>query len=232
MQVAGPTFPTACRLPRLAVLIAGSGTNLQALIDAGRSGELEAEVAVVVSHRAQAGGLRRALAARVPTVYLPAPRRDDRAARATFEQRLGDLLATFQPDLVVLAGWMLVLSPAFLARFAERILNVHPALLPGDGAPTVATSCGEQPAFRGAHAVRDALAAGVPVTGTTVHWVVAEPDAGPVILKAEVPVLPGEDEASLHQRIKGVEHRLLPEAVGLVLRERAARPGAGLIPAS
>jgi phosphoribosylglycinamide formyltransferase-1 len=217
---------------RLAVLIAGSGTNLQALLDASRSGELEAEVVVVVSHRAEAAGLQRALAARVPTIYLPSPRRGDPAARSAFERRLGELLAGFEPDLVVLAGWMLVLSPAFLARFAGRLLNVHPALLPGDAGPSVATSRGEQPAFRGAHAVRDVLAAGVPLTGTTVHWVVAEPDAGPVILKAEVPVLPGDDEASLHERIKAVEHRLLPEAVGLVLRERADRPSPHLITAS
>jgi phosphoribosylglycinamide formyltransferase-1 len=94
----------------------------------------------------------------------------------------------------------------------------------------VATSRGEQPALRGAHAVRDALAAGLPLSGTTVHWVVAEPDAGPVILKAEVPILAGDDEASLHARIKRVEHRLLPEAIGLVLRARSERPSAHLIP--
>lgn len=209
---------------RLAVLVSGSGTNLQALLDASRRGELDAEVAVVVSDRAGAFGLQRALAARVPAVYLPLRRRRDPAERRAFEERLAAVLEAFAPDLIVLAGWMLVLGAEFLERFPGRIINVHPALLPDDGAPTVLTSRGVQPAFRGAHAVRDALAAGVPVTGTTVHYVTAEPDTGPVILKAEVPVLPGDDEATLHERIKAVEHRLLPEAVRLVLAER--RPAA------
>lgn len=215
----GAAPPPPRRLHRLAVLVSGSGTNLQALLDACRQGELPAEVAVVVSDRAQAGGLQRALDAGVAAIYLPLARRRDPVERRAFERRLADCLAAFRPDLIVLAGWMLVLSPEFLDRFPGRIVNLHPALLPEDGGPTVVTSRGEQPAFRGAHAVRDALAAGVPVTGTTVHFVTAVPDSGPVILKAEVPVLPGDDEETLHRRIKAVEHRLLPEAVRRVLSD-------------
>jgi phosphoribosylglycinamide formyltransferase-1 len=214
----------------LAVLLSGSGTNLQALLERAKEGSLGAEVAVVISDRAAAGGLQRALAARVPAIYLPLKDRSDPFARPRFEQRLGDLLAAFAPDLVVLAGWMLVLSPIFLARFEGRLVNIHPALLPGDAGPTVQTSRGEQPALRGAHAVRDALAAGLPLTGSTVHWVTAEPDTGPVILKDEVPILPDDDEASLHERIKAVEHRLLPAAIRQVLGEAGlARPLAATV---
>jgi phosphoribosylglycinamide formyltransferase-1 len=199
------------------VLLSGAGTNFQALLEATRRAQPAADVAVVVSDRAESGGLRRALEARVPALYLPLRGRRDPAQRAAFEQRLGDLLVLFEPDLIVLAGWMVVLSPQFLGRFPGRIVNIHPALLPDDGGPRVLTSQGEQPVFRGAHAVRDALAAGVPVTGTTVHWVTAEPDSGPVILRAEVSILAGDDEASLHARIKAVEHQILPKAVQLAL---------------
>ena len=203
--------------PSLAVLISGSGTNLQAVLDAIAAGSLAAEVVVVGADRAGATGLARASAAGVPTFCLPLRDRRDAAERACFERRLGDILAAFSPDLIVLAGWMLVLSPVSLARFAGRVLNVHPALLPGDGGRWVATSQGPRPVYRGAHAVRDVLAAGEPVTGATVHWVTAEPDAGPVVLREEVAIEPGDDEARLHARIKTVEHRLLPRAIGLVL---------------
>jgi phosphoribosylglycinamide formyltransferase-1 len=202
---------------RLAVLVSGSGSNLQALIDACASGNLAAEIALVVSDRAEAGGLQRALAARIPAIYLPLRQRADPEARRIFEQRLAGVLSAFEPDLVVLAGWMLILSPWLLERFPGRLINLHPALLPDDGGPIVQTSRGPQPALRGAHAVRDALSGGVAVSGSTVHYVTAEPDRGPVILRREVPILPGDDESTLHARIKAVEHRLLPEAVGLAL---------------
>jgi phosphoribosylglycinamide formyltransferase-1 len=206
---------------RLAVLIGGGGSALQALIDAERgraysNTPLQATVAVVVSHRAEAGGLRRALGARVAAVYLPPPvgRRRTPAAVAAYEERLVEVLRAFAVDLVVLAGWMLIFTPRFLDAFPGAVVNIHPALLPDDGGETVLLADGRTlPAFRGAHAVEDALAAGVDVTGATVHYVVPAVDAGPVLRRAEVPVLPGDTVEALHARIKEVEHRLLLEAL-------------------
>jgi phosphoribosylglycinamide formyltransferase-1 len=202
---------------RLSVLVSGAGTNLQALLDAIERGTLLAEIVVVVGDHADAGGLRRAAAAGVATVALPLRDRRDPPARERYDRQLADVVAAFLPDLVVLAGWMLILTPVFLDRFPGRILNVHPALLPDDGGLAVLTSHGCLPALRGPRAVRDALAQGLPVTGATVHYVTSTVDAGPVILREEVPVLPGDDEDSLHGRIKMVEHQLLPRAVEIAL---------------
>jgi phosphoribosylglycinamide formyltransferase-1 len=206
-------------MDRLAVLASGSGTNLQALLDAIAAGELEAEVAVVVSDRPDAGALARAAAAGVPAVSLPLACRRDPTAREAFDRRLADVVAAFAPDLVVLAGWMLILSPAFLDRFPGRIVNVHPALLPADGGDEVASSHGALPALRGPRVVRDALVHRLPVTGATTHWVTTTVDAGPVILCEEVVIAADDDEAQLHERIRRVEHRLLPRAVALALAE-------------
>lgn len=202
----------------IAVLASGGGSNLQALLDAARSGALGATVAVVVADR-PCGALTRAEAAGVRSVLLPlsADSRREPDARLAYDRRLADVLAVFAPDLVVLAGWMLLLSPQFLDRFPGRVVNVHPALLPDDAGNLVATSRGVFPALRGAHAVRDALSAGTPITGASVHLVTEDLDAGPVLLREEVPILPGDDEATLHARIKSVEHRLLPQAVAMVL---------------
>lgn len=201
----------------IAILASGSGSNAQALLDAARAGTIAAEVAVIVSDQPAAGVLQRAARAGVAGVSLPLPNRRDAAARAAYDRQLADVVSAFQPDLIVLAGWMLVLTPAFLDRFAGRIINVHPALLPDDGTDVVLASCGEVPALRGARAVRDALMLRRPVTGVTVHHVTAAVDAGPVILREEVPILPDDDEARLHARIKEVEHRLLPQAVAMLL---------------
>jgi phosphoribosylglycinamide formyltransferase 1 len=208
---------------RLVVLASGSGSNLQALLDVCASGALAAEVAAVVSDRAEAGALGRATAADIPALCLPPPDRRDPLARRAYDARLARVVAAFDPDLIVLAGWMLLLSDAFLDRFPERIVNVHPALLPDDGGPVVASSRGVLPALRGAHAVRDALRLGLPVTGATVHLVTLECDAGPALARDETPILAGDDEARLHERIKAVEHRLLPEAIGRLLAERNER---------
>ena len=204
-------------MKRIAVLASGAGTNLQALIGAIASGTLDAEVAVVVSNRAAAGALRLAAAAGIAAVSLPLADRHDPIARQAYDVQLADVLLAFKPDLLVLAGWMLILSPAFLAHFPGPIVNVHPALLPDDGGIEVSTSCGLLPALRGARAVRDALARRLPVTGATVHYVTTAVDAGPVIVREEVPVLPDDDEIRLHERIKTVEHRLLPRAVDMAL---------------
>jgi phosphoribosylglycinamide formyltransferase-1 len=208
---------------RLAVLASGSGTNLQALFDAIASGLLVAEIAVVVSNRRDAGALCRAMDAGVPTVVLPLADRRDPEARAVYDRQLADVVLAFAPDLVVLAGWMLILGPVFLERFPGRIVNVHPALLPDDDGNEVASSRGPLPALRGPRVVRDALTRQLPVTGATVHVVTSTVDAGPVILREEVPVRPDDDEAGLHARIKRVEHQLLPRAVALALAAHSDR---------
>lgn len=210
-------------MPRLAVLASGSGTNLQSLLDAIASGELLAEIAVVVSNQPGSGALARATAASVPGVSLPLANRRDTVAREAYDRRLADVVAAFAPDLIVLAGWMLILSPAFLDRFPGRIVNIHPALLPSDGGDEVASSQGALPALRGPRVVRDALAQGLPITGATTHWVTATVDSGPVILCEEVTIAPEDDEARLHERIKHVEHRLLPRAVAQALTEISER---------
>jgi phosphoribosylglycinamide formyltransferase-1 len=202
---------------RLVILASGSGSNAQAVLDAAAQGEIEAEVVLLVSNRADAGAIARARAAGVAALSLPLASRRDQRVREAYDRQLADVVAAFQPDLIVLAGWMLILSSHFLARFPGRIINVHPALLPdGDGAE-VFSSQGPQPALRGPRVVRDALAMLLPLTGATVHFVTETVDSGPVILREEVLIYPDDDEASLHERIKAVEHRLLPRAVQTAL---------------
>lgn len=204
-------------MKRLAILASGSGSNAQALIDATRAGVLVAEIAVIVSDRSDAPVLRRAAQAAIPAVSLPLRDRHDRGLREVYDRQLADVVAAFRPDLIVLAGWMLVLTPAFLDRFPGRIVNVHPALLPYEGEANVHTTAGELPVLRGARTVRDALRQGLPLTGATVHYVTAIVDDGPVILREEVPIYPDDDESRLHERIKHIEHQLLPRAVSLAL---------------
>jgi len=204
-------------LPRIAVLASGSGTNLQALLDATACGTLEAEVVAVVSDRPNTGALRRAAAAGVAAISLPLADRHDPVVRQAYDRLLAEMLRAFEPDLIVLAGWMLILTPELLGRFRGRIVNVHPALLPEGEGIEVLSSQGLLPALRGPRVVRDALRRRLPVTGATVHYVTTAVDSGPVILREEVPVLPDDDEVRLHQRIKSVEHRLLPRAVTMAL---------------
>ncbi len=195
---------------RLAVLISGTGSNLQALIDAIESEHLPGvEIALVVSNKADAYGLQRALQHKLPAIFLPWGKRTDA------ETRLIALLHLFQVDLVVLAGWMRILTSEFIAQFPQRIINIHPALLPDDGTGSTYTTCDGTtiPVFRGLHAVRQALDAGVRVTGSTVHYVKPEVDAGPVISREEVMIEEGDTEETLHERLKLVEHRLVVEAV-------------------
>ena len=154
-------------------------------------------------------GLQRALRRKLPAIYLPWKQ------RAEGEVKLATLLHLFQADLIVLAGWMHILSASFLDQFPQRIINIHPALLPDDGTgETYVTNDGTSiPVFRGLHAVQQALDAGVKVTGSTVHYVTPEVDAGPVICREEVAIEPGDCEESLHERLKTVEHTLIVEAV-------------------
>ncbi|MCG8353495.1 MAG: phosphoribosylglycinamide formyltransferase [Chloroflexales bacterium] len=205
---------------RIAVLVSGSGSNLQSLLDAQSASELGAEVVLVVTDRANAYGLQRALDHRVAALYLPlltGRKKNGNAqvdARAVWECRLADVITAFAPDLIILSGFMRVLSSSFLERFPNQIVNQHPALLPEHGGDMVRTSSGlEIPVLRGAHVVAEALQRGLPLTGCTVHRVTPVVDDGPVLARAEVPVLPDDDEASLHERIKIEERRLIVQVV-------------------
>jgi phosphoribosylglycinamide formyltransferase 1 len=192
---------------RVVVLVSGHGSNLQALLDAAAERGSGMTVVLVGADRPGAFGLERARRAGVDTaVVRPAEHPD----RPSFDLALRDLVAAARPDVVCLAGFMRILGPAFVGAFPDRILNTHPSLLP---------------AFRGAHAVRDALAYGVKVTGCTVHLVDEQVDHGPVLFQAAVPVEPGDDEDRLHGRIKQEEHRLLPLAVRLVAEGRVRVEG-------
>lgn len=184
---------------RLAVLVSGTGTNLQALLDAAADPAWGAAVVAVGADRAGIEGLARAERAGVPTFVV---RVEDYATRDDWDAALTDAVAAYAPDLVVSAGFMKIVGKRFLERFA--MLNTHPALLP---------------AFPGAHAVRDALSYGVRVTGCTVHLVDSGVDTGPVIAQAAVEVRDDDDEASLHDRIKGVERALLVDVVGRMARD-------------
>ena len=178
---------------RLVVLISGTGTLLQALIDAQHAGRLRAEIVAVGADRENAQGLRRAEAAGLPTFVCPLS-----GDRALWDETITETIGRFAPDLVISAGFMKLLGPAFLARFAGRALNTHPALLPS---------------FPGTHAVRDALAAGVKVTGATVFWIDAGVDTGQIVAQEAVRVEADDTEETLHERIKTVERRLLIEVV-------------------
>jgi phosphoribosylglycinamide formyltransferase-1 len=194
----------------IAVLVSGSGSNLQALLDDQQG----YSVSLVVADRAGAYGLQRALAANVATMCLPLHRPKDQGERAVWEHHVAAVLDLFAPRLIVMAGWMRVMSAAFIERFAGRIINQHPALLPDEPVDTYQLRDGRMiPAIRGAHAVRDALRLGLPITGCTVHWVTSEVDRGPVLAHAEVPILQGDDETSLHERIKREERRLIVDVV-------------------
>lgn len=195
---------------RVAVLISGSGSNLQALLDAQEAGTLDAEVVLVVADRADAYGLQRALQYDIAAAYVPLKRPRNKIARAVWEQCLADVVAAFTPDLIVLSGFMRVLSAAFLERFPDQVINQHPALLPDDGSDSVRTSSGlDVPALRGAHVVADALGLGLPITGCTIHWATPEVDNGPVLDRCEVPVFIDDTEATLHERIKVEERRMI-----------------------
>jgi phosphoribosylglycinamide formyltransferase-1 len=197
---------------RVAVLISGRGSNMTALIEAAKAGDYPAVIAVVISNRVDATGLERARAEKIPTVVVDhRPFGDDREA---FEDALDAELRRYRIDLVCLAGFMRLFTPNFVERWSGRMLNIHPALLPQ---------------FKGLHTHRRALAAGVREHGATVHFVVPEMDAGPIIAQEAVPVLEGDTEDSLAERVLAVEHRLYPQALRLVAEGRvstAAEPAA------
>jgi formyltetrahydrofolate-dependent phosphoribosylglycinamide formyltransferase len=192
--------PAAAPPPRarVAVLLSGTGSLCAALLAAADDPAYPAEVVVVGSDR-DAEGLEHARRRGLPTFVCAVPDHPDRAA---WDRALAAELAAYEPRLVVSAGFMKLVGPAVLGAFGGRLINTHPALLP---------------AFPGAHAVRDALAAGVQVTGATVHVVDAGIDTGPVLAQRQVDVLPGDDEARLHERIKAVEREPLVQTVAEIV---------------
>lgn len=194
----------------VAVLVSGSGSNLQSLLDDQHG----YTITLVLADRSAAYGVQRALQANVAMACVPLDRPRDQHARRAWEDRVAAVLDVWQPDLIVMAGWMRVMSASFIDRFAGRIINQHPALLPDEPVDTYHTASGHTlPAIRGAHAVRDALQLHLPITGCTVHWVTPAVDAGPVLARAEVSILPDDDETTLHERIKAQEQRLIVDVV-------------------
>lgn len=193
---------------RIAVLVSGSGTNLQALLDAEAAGRLApARIVVVGSNRPGVKALDRAAAAGVPAVVV-----DHKAfaEREGFEAALLAALAPYDVEAIVLAGFMRVLTAAFVERFPARIVNTHPSLLP---------------AFPGAHAARDALAYGAKLAGVTIHFVDTTLDGGPIIVQRAVPIRDGDDEAALQRRIQAEEHELLPRVVRALAQGRLVCEG-------
>ena len=189
---------------RVAVLISGRGSNMTALIDAAQAKDYPAEIVLVVSNRPDAAGLARAREAAIATVVVDhQPFGKDREA---FERALDDELLKHRIEIVCLAGFMRLLTAWFIGRWRGRILNIHPALLPE---------------FKGLDTHRRALEAGVKRHGATVHFVVEETDAGPIISQQSVPVLQGDTEATLAARVLQIEHRIYPEALRLVAEGRA-----------
>ncbi|QDY89019.1 phosphoribosylglycinamide formyltransferase [Arthrobacter sp. UKPF54-2] len=196
---------------RIVVLVSGTGSNLQAVIDAVQAGELDVELAAVGADRAGTYGVERSAAAGIPTFVVDFQAYPDRAA---WNAALTEAVAAYRPDVVVSSGFMRIVSADFIDAFGGKYLNTHPALLP---------------AFPGAHGVRDALAYGVKVTGCTVHWADAGVDTGPIIAQEAVTVADGDTEETLHERIKTVERRLL---VSTLKSLAAAAPAAPAAPAN
>lgn len=184
---------------RIAVLISGRGSNLQSIIAAIGAGRLTATLGVVVSNRADAAGLQHARGAGVETLYLN-PR--EYAGRDAYDRAMAEALKARRIDLVCLAGFMRLVGPPLLEAFPDRILNIHPSLLP---------------AFPGLEAQRQALEHGVRISGATVHLVTPELDGGPIVLQAAVPVLDADTVETLSARILIEEHKLYPEAIQLVI---------------
>ena len=194
-------------MKRLVILISGRGSNMAAIMEAVKAGAIPAKLVGVISNRPGAAGLALAAGRGVPTFIVDHAGFADRGA---FEARLSKAIDDLAPDLVVLAGFMRVLGPDFVARYAGRLLNIHPALLP---------------AYPGLHTHRRALADGVKVHGCTVHFVTHDVDHGPIVAQAAVAVRDGDDEASLAARVLSAEHRILVAAVRWFCEDRLVIEG-------
>ncbi len=185
---------TGDKKARLVVLISGGGSNLQSFIDACENGSLNAEVAAVISNKVGVKGLERAAKANIPGIVI-----DHRAfvCREEFDENLAELIESFNPDLVVLAGFMRILTPDFVTRFLGKLINIHPSLLP---------------AYPGLHTHQRAIDAGDKEAGATVHFVTPELDGGPSVLQARVAVKTGDSADDLAARVLGYEHQIYPQA--------------------
>lgn len=192
---------------KVGVLISGRGTNLQALIDACAEPGFPAEIKLVIANRADAAGLQRATGAKIPTQVIP---HRGFASREAFDAALTTALEKAQIELVCLAGFMRLLTPGFVAHWRDRLINIHPSLLP---------------AFPGLDTHARVLAQGVRFSGCTVHFVRAEMDNGPIIVQATVPVLPGDDADQLAARVLQAEHRAYPLALRLIGEDRVTVVG-------
>lgn len=189
-------------MKNIVILISGRGSNMEAVVRAAQAEGWPARVAAVISNKPDAKGLAFAQAHGIPTAVVPSKDYPDRAA---FDAALQREIDRFSPDLVVLAGFMRILTAPFVEHYAGRMLNIHPSLLP---------------AFPGLDTHRKALEAGVPEHGATVHFVTAELDHGPMVAQARVPVLAGDTEDSLAARVLAEEHKLYPYAVRLFVEDR------------
>jgi phosphoribosylglycinamide formyltransferase 1 len=192
---------------RVAILISGRGSNMASLLEACARADFPAAISLVLSNRPAAGGIAKAQEAGIATAVIDHKAYSD---RESFERDLDAALVEARTDIVCLAGFMRVLTPWFVARWTGRMINIHPSLLP---------------LFRGTHTHRQALEAGVRVHGCSVHFVVPELDAGPIIAQACVPVYPGDDEAALAARVLIEEHRIYPEALRVVASGEARLDG-------
>lgn len=196
---------------RTVVLISGRGTNMAALVEAARDPDYPAEIVAVISNRADAAGLQTAAEAGIATALVD---HKDYASKQEFEVALSHAIGGFSADLICLAGFMRLLSPAFTQLWEGRALNIHPSLLP---------------VFRGLHTHARALAEGVRIHGCTVHFLSAETDAGPIIGQAAVPVLPDDTEVSLAARVLAAEHRLYPWSLALIASGKARLEGGRVV---
>lgn len=189
-------------MKNIVILISGRGSNMEAVVRAARAEQWPARIAAVISNKPDAGGLQFAQANGIPTAAVA---NQDYASRAEFDAALHQQIDRFSPDLVVLAGFMRILTPAFIAHYAGRILNIHPSLLP---------------LFPGLHTHQQALDAGQKLHGASVHFVTAELDHGPVVAQAVIDVLPGDTADTLAARVLVQEHQLYPRAIRLFVEDR------------
>lgn len=186
----------------LAVLISGNGSNLQAIIDAIQHKTLDASIKLVISNRADAKGLKRAEAAGIPTLLIE---HTQYSSREEFDQAMLDALQACQPDLVVLAGFMRILSTRFVSALSGKLINIHPSLLPR---------------YKGTQTHKRALEASDSVHGCSIHYVTEELDGGPVIAQSEVPIYPNDSEQLLATRVQKEEHQLYPFCIGLIAQKK------------
>jgi len=195
----------------LAVLASGRGGNLQAIIKSIKGGQIKAHLKVVISDKEDAYALEHAREANIPTAFINPKDFND---RESYDRAVVERLQEFKIDFIVLAGYMRLVSSYFIRQYPDKILNIHPSLLP---------------AFKGTHAIKDAFDHGVKVTGPTVHFVVDEVDGGPIILQEPVPIGPEDTLESLEEKIHQAEHRIYPKAIDLFVRGKLKIEGRKVI---